>query len=198
MSPRSVKVPPLKKKKEKRNRIKRKRGGKFQPLRPVAKIWPDAIGSPERARVVAAAALNYTWSDMWRVRGANMYASERKPHREEKWHPPQKDAKLCSIYGKKKKKKMDVRIDAGRIRAFVLLGEENELQWLSWLNAHIHTRIHMRTWKYSIEAWRGYSQRTDGDGSSMKNNFFSNQSLALFQFKPKVKGYRSSQKLFFG
>lgn len=32
---------------------------------------------------------------------------------------------------KKKEKEMDVCIDAGRIRAIVLLGEKNELQWLS-------------------------------------------------------------------
>lgn len=132
----------LKKKKKKRNRRKRKRGRKFQPLRPVAQIWPDAIGSPERARVVAAAALNYTWSDMWRVKGANIYASERKPHREEKWHPPQKNAKLCSIYGKKKINKWMCALMQGEFGPLCCWARRmNCSGWVDWTPTYIHAYI---------------------------------------------------------
>lgn len=141
MSPQSLKVPALKKKK-KWSRRKRKRGRKFQALRPVARIWPDAIGSPERARVVAAAALNYTWSDMWRVRGANMDVSERKPHREEKWHPPQKNAKLCSIYGKKKINKWMCALMHGEFGPLCCWARRmNCSGWVDWTPTCIHTRI---------------------------------------------------------
>lgn len=74
---------------------------KVLPLKqnPRAQIGPDAICSPERSKVDPAP-MNYTSPDMWRVRCCTCMQANGIPLGEN-WHPPQKNAKLCSIYGKK-------------------------------------------------------------------------------------------------
>lgn len=66
---------------------------------PRARIGPDAVCSPERSKVDPAP-MNYTSPDMWRVRCCTCMQANGIPLGEN-WHPPQKNAKLCSIYGKK-------------------------------------------------------------------------------------------------
>lgn len=66
---------------------------------PRAQIWPDAICSPERSKVDPAP-MNYTSPDMWRVRCCTCMQANGIPLGEN-GHPPQENAKLCSVYGKK-------------------------------------------------------------------------------------------------
>lgn len=75
--------------------------------------------------------MNYTWSDKWRVRGANVYASETEtPPGGKVASAAEKCKALQHLWGKEINKWMCASMQ-GEFGPFVLLGEKNELQWLS-------------------------------------------------------------------